>query len=72
VTHRALDLPADRLVRGSFGYQADDFAAAAVLVEGGRASLRGAVTHEFDLSSFDDAMAVASSDPKAGKVVIRP
>jgi 2-desacetyl-2-hydroxyethyl bacteriochlorophyllide A dehydrogenase len=72
VTHRDLDLPADRLVRGSFGYQADDFAAAAALVDSGRASLGGAVTHEFDLSSFDDAMAVASSDPKAGKVVIRP
>ena len=72
VTHRDLDLPADRWVRGSFGYQEDDFAAAAELVATGRASLGRAVTHEFSLTSFDEAMEVAASDPRAGKVVVRP
>jgi 2-desacetyl-2-hydroxyethyl bacteriochlorophyllide A dehydrogenase len=72
VTHGDLQLPPDRVVQGSFGYQQHDFAAAAELVRTGRATLRGAVTHEFDLHSFDDAMAVAASDPEAGKVVIRP
>ncbi len=72
VTHRDLDLPADRWVRGSFGYQEDDFAAAAELVATGRASLGRAVTHEFPLTSFDEAMEVAASDPRAGKVVLRP
>ena len=72
VTHRDLDLPADRWVRGSFGYQEDDFAAAAELVATGRARLGRAVTHEFPLTSFDEAMEVAASDPRAGKVVLRP
>lgn len=72
VTHRDLDLPADRWVRGSFGYQEDDFAAAAELVATGRARLGRAVTHEFPLTSFDEAMEVAASDPRAGKVVVRP
>ena len=72
VTHRDLNLPADRWVRGSFGYQEDDFAAAAELVATGRARLGRAVTHEFSLTSFDEAMEVAASDPRAGKVVVRP
>lgn len=72
VAHRDLELPADRPVRGSFGYQEDDFAAAAELVATGRARLGPAVTHEFSLPSFDEAMKVAASDPQAGKVVIRP
>lgn len=72
VTHREVDLPADRWVRGSFGYQEDDFAAAAELVATGRARLGRAVTHEFPLTSFDKAMSVAASDPRAGKVMVRP
>ncbi|MBB3042847.1 zinc-dependent alcohol dehydrogenase [Nocardioides soli] len=72
VTHRDVALPEGRWVRGSFGYQEGDFAAAAELVATGRARLGRAVTHEFPLTSFDEAMTVAASDPRAGKVVIRP
>lgn len=72
VTHRDVELPADRWVLGSFGYQEDDFAASAELVGTGRARLGRAVTHEFPLTSFDEAMRVAASDLRAGKVVIRP
>lgn len=72
VTHHDVELPADRWVRGSFGYQEADFAASAELVATGRARLGRAVTHEFSLTSFDEAMTVAASDPRAGKVVIRP
>jgi threonine dehydrogenase-like Zn-dependent dehydrogenase len=72
VTHQASALPADRFVRGSFGYREADFVAAAELVRNGKAVLSPAVTHEIALCSFDEAMTVASADPEAGKVVIRP
>jgi threonine dehydrogenase-like Zn-dependent dehydrogenase len=72
VTHQESALPPDRLVRGSFGYREADFAAAAELVRNGKAALSPAVTHEIELCSFDEAMTVASADPEAGKVVIRP
>jgi threonine dehydrogenase-like Zn-dependent dehydrogenase len=72
VTHRESALPPDRVVRGSFGYREADFAAAAELVRNGNATLSPAVTHEIELCSFDEAMTVASADPEAGKVVIRP
>jgi threonine dehydrogenase-like Zn-dependent dehydrogenase len=72
VTHRDVELPPDRWVHGSFGYQEADFAASAELVASGRAQLGHAVTHELPLTSFDEAMTVAATDPRAGKVVIRP
>ena len=72
VTHRDLAVPPARRVRGSFGYQEDDFAAAVELVTHGRTALGVAVTHQYPLQSFVDAMDVASSDPEAGKVVIKP
>jgi 2-desacetyl-2-hydroxyethyl bacteriochlorophyllide A dehydrogenase len=72
VTHGDLAVPSARRVRGSFGYQEDDFTAAFELISSGRAALGAAVTHEYTLPSFDEAMTVASSDPEAAKVVITP
>ena len=72
VTHADLDVPAGLAVRGSFGYREADFTAAAAPVASGRVALHVAVTHEFDLQDFVEAMEVAATDPEAGKVVIRP
>lgn len=72
VTAADLSIPAGREVRGSFGYDETDFARAAALIVSGRARLGAAVTHAFDLHSFDTAMTVAASDPDVGKVVITP
>ncbi|WP_326640592.1 zinc-binding dehydrogenase [Streptosporangium sp. NBC_01755] len=59
-------------VSGSFGYNDEEFAQAAALINDGTVRLGGAVSRRFPLAEINAAFTYATEDPEAVKVAITP